>query len=157
MTLEEQITTALRGVQPGAPLVDPRTGRTWLLGLARALGGSVEDETNYGNGRAYRFSHTVRTDEERMWRAVLQVCISGVGPFATHTFMLRAADPHWWAHNIRTSRNGFYPEDAEITAKVRAWYQENGITEVDTYTQAQFAPTDLFPEETTLFQVLFRP
>lgn len=157
MTLDEQITTALRGVQPEGPLVDPRTGRTWLLGLSRALGGSVEDETNYKSGRAYHFAHTVRTDEERKWRSALQVSISGAGPFTTHTFMLRAADPHWWAHNIRTSRAGFYPEDEAVLTLLRDWYRENGLTEVSGQAQAVTAPTDLYPAEVTVFQVLFRP
>ncbi|HWI65451.1 MAG TPA: hypothetical protein VNT75_26765 [Symbiobacteriaceae bacterium] len=157
MTLEEQILAALQSATPGGPLVDPRTARTLLVSLTRALGGSVEDETDYKTGRAYRFAHSVRTEEDRRWRTIFHITISAVGPFATHTAILRAAEERWWSHNIRTSRNGFHPEDADVMAHLRAWYEENGIAEVDAKAQAQPAPKDLFPDEPPLFQVLFRP
>jgi len=157
MTIEEQIATALQNTQPGGPLVDPRTARTLLVSLSRALGGSVEDETDYKTGRAYRFAHSVRTEEDRRWRTILHITVSAVGPFATHTAVLRAAEERWWSHNIRTSRNGFHPEDAEVLARLAAWYQENGMTEVAPQVQAQPAPEGQFPAEATLFQALFRP
>lgn len=157
MTLTEQIVTALQGAAPGGPLVDPRTARTLLVSLTRALGGNVEDETDYKVGRAYRFAHSVQTEEDRRWRTIIHISISAAGPFATHTAILRAAEERWWSHNIRTSRNGFHPEDAAVIANLQSWYAENAITEVDAATQALPAPKHLFPAEPPLFQVLFRP
>lgn len=157
MTLEERIMAALQGIQPGVPLVDPKTARNLLVSLSRALGGSVEDETDYKAGRAYRFVHSVRTEEDRRWRTVFVVSISAAGPFATHTAVLRTAEERWWSHNIRTSRTGFHPEDTEVLERLRAWYQENEFTEIEPRIQAQATPPDLFPRETTLFQALFRP
>ncbi|HWI51393.1 MAG TPA: hypothetical protein VNT01_04550, partial [Symbiobacteriaceae bacterium] len=157
MTVEEQIQAALQGAQPGATLVDPRTGRTLLVSLTRALGSNVEDETDYRLGRAYRFAHSVRSEEERRWRTVLHVDVCAAGPFATHTFILRTAEERWWSRNIRTSRVGFHPEDAEVIARLRAWYEESSLTEVEPRIQALPAPPALFAEGTTLFQALFRP
>ncbi|HYF90664.1 MAG TPA: hypothetical protein VD969_00320 [Symbiobacteriaceae bacterium] len=157
MTLEEQILTALHGAQPGGPLVDPRTGRTLLVSLTRSLGGNVEDETDYRLGRAYRFAHSVRSEEERRWRTILHVAVAAAGPFATHTCILRTTEERWWSNNIRTSRTGFHPEDADIIARLRTWYQDNNLTEAEPRVQALPAPAALFPEGTTLFQALFRP
>jgi hypothetical protein len=157
MSLQEQIVAALGEAQPGGPLVEPKTARNLLLGLTRALGGSVEDETDYRTGRAYRFSHSVRTEEERKWRTLFHINISAVGPFATHTAILRTVEERWWSHNIRTSRNGFHPEDAEVIERLRAWYAESGLVEVEPQVQALPAPEGAFKEGTTLFQALFRP
>ncbi|HYG57865.1 MAG TPA: hypothetical protein VD902_07345, partial [Symbiobacteriaceae bacterium] len=118
MTLAAEILDQVRAKPLTGPLVDPREGRTRLLSLSRSLGVHVEDETHYAQGRAYRFHCAVPTAEERRWRTVLHVLVSAVGPFVTHNFLVRANQDAWWASVLRTSRIGFFPEDAALLERL---------------------------------------
>lgn len=161
MSLEQEIVAVLReSEQKAESLTDPRQGRSWQLSLMRTLGGHVEDRTQYQNSRSYRFDCTIPAHEVRPFRSSLRVLISGVGLYATHTFVQGFNRDHWWSDAIRTSRIGFYPEDEEALRKLRAWYQEFGIKEVDPLIQGLPLPEGIrWPARRdvppTLFQALF--
>jgi hypothetical protein len=160
MSLEATIISALESAhtQEG-PWLDPGN-KGYAQGIQRALGARLDDKTDYARGRAYCFECPSFTPGDERWRTVLRVRISGVGPFATQTFVQESNEGHWWSGPIRSSRVGTQPEHVERLAKLRAWYQEVGVTEVDQATQAQLLPEHIpFPRRrdhiVTLFQALF--
>lgn len=144
MALADEITAALRaGLDRQAPWVDPGQGANWVAGLGRALGIRPEDRTEYPRGRAYRIWCPAYAGDGEPFRYVLRVIISGAGPFATHLFVKLSAQGRWWSNATHTSRSGYYPEHAEAIARLRAWYAETGLCEVDVQTQALPAPDDV--------------
>lgn len=154
MALADEIMQLVQARPASGPLCDPREGRNRLVSLARALGGHVDDETEYPSARAYRFHHALLPVGERNWRSELRITVSAVGPYATHNFLLRANQEAWWATVLRTSRTGFGPEDAPVLDRLRTWYRENDLTEVDVHTQAHPAPGE---DAGTLYRLLFLP
>jgi hypothetical protein len=158
MAFDAELAARMQNVPGQGPLVDPKAGRTWQIQLGRVLGGAVHDETRYSAGRAYRFDFVIPTTEEGPFASTLRVLISGAGPFVTHLFLLRSSQKRWWCNTIRTSRTGFAARDAEVLARLRSWYAEQGLTEVDAATQAQPVPSGLGEDpEMTLYQFLFLP
>lgn len=141
MSIQEEIIASLRTVVNQAePVVDPRASQVWQTSLQRALGGPVEEVTRYPSARAYRFDRAVAGDGNDRWRTELRIRISGVGPYATHSFIHYSNLDHWWAGAIRASRTGFLPEHAEVLQRLQVWYHENGIAELDHQVLAEPAP-----------------
>jgi hypothetical protein len=162
MELQEEILTALRdaAIREG-PLVDPRIGRTWQTGLQRLLNCQVTDATQYPSARSYQFECAVTPVEGRTWRSTLRVLISGVGPFATQTFIVGYGQERWWAGSVRVTRTGLSEEDAAAMVKLRAWYPANHLTEVEPAIQAEQVPAEVPLRRTkdgqlSLFQALFK-
>lgn len=157
MELKDEILAALQAAgEKEGPLLEPRTGRHWQAGLHRALGFPLADMTAYDNGRAYRFEGMVPPeDAEPRWTSHLKVWVSGAGPYATHLFLLRHGQERWWIDTVRTSRVGFTPKDAEVLEKVRGWYAEHRLTEVDVFMQATQVPEDVKGLPDTLGKALF--
>jgi hypothetical protein len=162
MTLVEEILSALRSPRvQELPLLDPKVGRVLQQSLQRALGGQVEDLSDYLRAPAYRFDRAIVNEGER-WRVVLRVRISGLGPWVTYTFVQGYGDDHWWSGPFRASRAGFSPAEAELRERLLAWFAEQGLTLLDLQTQAVIVPDDIpLPRvresQLTLFQALFRP
>lgn len=161
MNIADEIMAALHAAkEQKESLVDPKASRVWQTSLQKALAGPVEEVTRYPGARAYRFDRSVAGDDNERWRTELRIRISGVGPYASHMFVELSNADHWWAGAVRTSRNGFYPEHSEVLARLRAWYHEHGITEVDHQTLALPAPEGVLRIKRagavpTLFDALF--
>lgn len=162
MTLEEEIIAALRAAPLKAGgLVDPHAGRRLELSLQAALfGRGVEDRTDYPGGRTYRFHSRVFAGDTGVWRHLLQVRISGIGPYATQTFVQTYGHHQVWSGAVRTSRSGFHPDHLDALERLRVWYLANGLQELDMRTKACPVPTDvqlpwLRAGQGTLCQILF--
>lgn len=144
MSTQEAILSALQAMtEKEGALLDPKVGRAFHLSLQKSLGGQVTDQTAYTSGRAYQFDCPQLTEEERPWRSVLRLYISGAGPFASHSFIQQSSQHRWWSGAIRVNRKGFDENDEQLAAKLRAWYQENNLTEVDQQVLAQPVPPSI--------------
>lgn len=161
MNIADEIMVALRSAkEQSEPLVDPKASRVWQTSLQKALAGPVEEVTRYPMARAYRFDRVVAGDQNERWRTELRIRISGVGPYASHMFVELSNLDHWWAGAVRTNRAGFYPEHQDVLARLRAWYHEHGITEVDHHVLALPAPEGVVRRKRegaapTVFDALF--
>jgi|GEM_PF-3409648 len=159
MSLEHAIIEALRthSETPGA-LTDPATGRQHHINLQKALRLPVADRTDYRRGRCYFFETVVPAPAEGVWQYALRIRVSGAGPFAIHTLMQRFAQTRWWAGSVRPTRGPLSEAQAGAIERLRAWYHEAGLTEVDPETQALPTPADAYPgrrEAGTLSRSLF--
>lgn len=161
MSFEQEIFAALRAAYADQQTrIDPKQGQTWHVSLQKALGGHVEDASDYGTGRSYRFTRSITPQEESRFRSTLVVQISSTGSFATQCFIQGFQDEHWWSQAIRSSRGGFTPDDAAFLLKSRAWYAASGLREIEPRFLALPVPDDIpvprrRDSEPTLFQALF--
>lgn len=161
MSLQEEIVATLQSAPPGeAVRLDPAVGRRWCVSLQRALGGEVAESTDYLHGRAYCLDHRLPLRDDWPWRATLRVRISGIGPFATQVFIQSKRQGNWWTGAISTHRRGWLPEHGEVLTRLRKWYADNGLKEVDPVTAAQPAPAGtrvpgFRGSEVVLFEALF--
>ena len=144
MSLQAEILAALQAV-PGDTGVrlDPNTARRWAAGLHRALGSEALDATDYVLGRAYCLNCRLPRQAGWPWRATLRVCLSGVGPFVPQVFIRSYLEERWWAGAVGTSRSGWLPEHEQALQRLRAWYLDNDLKEVDPDTAAQPAPAEV--------------
>jgi hypothetical protein len=161
MPQSEQILQALRdqaNFDPGPD--DLKTAFAIQSKLEAALGGRVQDKTDYRGGHCFTFDYPFFDKENEHWLVALRVRVSRFGPYTTQMFVQSHRDRHWWTGPIRTSRVGFTPEHTAILQPLRAWHTEAGLTEVDVETQAVLVPEEIrVPRfrgrELTLFQALF--
>lgn len=139
--LAEAVIALLQARAPAAgPLLDAKTGRALQAGVERAVGGHVSDWSDYQAGRAYRLRLALPASARDRWRYVLRLRISTLGPYATQTFQRCWNQQRWWSAAIMSNRNGWEPEHAELLERLRDWYRENGLQEVDAQTQAVLLP-----------------
>lgn len=161
MSFEQEILASLRAAYADKQTrIDPKQGQAWHLSLQKALGGHVEDASDYTSGRSYRFTRSITPQDASRFRSTLIVQLSTFGSFSTQCFIQGFKDEHWWSQAIRSSRGGFSPDDAAFLLKIRAWHGANGLREVEPRFLALLVPEDIpVPHrrdtQPTLFHALF--
>lgn len=143
------------------PRPDPRQGAAYQQGLSRALGARVEDRTDYTRGRVYIFEQTYFDAASERFRTVLRIRISSAGPFAVQGFVLESNEGFWWSGPVRVDRGIALSEHTDRLARLRNWYRESGLTEVEQQVQGALLPEHIpYPRprgrEVTLYQALFK-
>jgi len=161
MPQSEQILQTLRdqvNFDPGPD--DLKTAHAMQAKLEAALGGRVQDKTDYRGGRCFTFDYPFFDKENEHWLIALRVRVSRIGPYTTQMFVQSHRDRHWWTGPIRTSRFGFTPEHTAVLECLRAWQTQVGLTEVSVESQTVLVPEEIrVPRfrgrDLTIFQALF--
>lgn len=157
----DQILAVLREQGVRSPSADDlKVGFGWQTRLEAALGGKLQDRTDYKGGICFIFDLPLHDQESERWVAALRVRISMLGPYATCGFVAAYREKHWWTGGLRSYRSATSALEAEKLTRLRAWFAEAGLTEVPAQVQAAIVPTEIklrrpSGKEATVYQALF--